>query len=219
MELTTACAEQQHKQIREHEFATLRLAAATATADRYAMQLHSLSAMTQQLSTTLSEDAIVELLITHLYQLTSVEQITLWAINPATKALSVLRHSDTNSVSPGRQLISLKQVEQLVRLTLQSTQAQFIIRPGSSDERVQIQPVCGALALPMRADNQILGVVVLQDSTTISQLYLHQKLIQLVITLTAIVLQSRRQQIELQTVRAELERHESRSTPPTIEMV
>ena len=211
-ELTTVCADQQRKQIREHEFVSLRLAAATATADRYAMQLHYLSTITQQLSTTLSEDAIVELLITYLYQLTGVEQITLWAINPITTALFITRHSDTNSVPPERQLIPTKHVEQLVRLTLQSAQAQFTIRPGPFDERGHIQPVCGALALPMRADNQILGVVVLQDSTTISQLYLQQDLIQAVITHTTIVLQSRRQQIELQTVRAELAQHESRST-------
>lgn len=212
MKLSTVCAEQQHKQTREHEFVSLRLAAATATSDRYAMQLHSLSTITQQLSTTLSEDAIVELLITYLYQLTGVEQITLWAINPITTALFIIRHSDTNSVPPERQLIPTKHVEQLVRLTLQSAQAQFTIRPGSFDERGHIQPVCGALALPMRADNQILGVVVLQDSTMISQLYLQQDLIQAVITHTTIVLQSRRQQIELQTLRTALAQHTSRST-------
>ena len=212
MKLSTVCAEQQHKQTREHEFVSLRLAAATATSDRYAMQLHYLSTITQQLSTTLSEDAIVELLITSLYQLTGVEQITLWAINPITTALFIIRQSDTNSVPSERQLIPTKHVEQLVRLTLQSAQAQFTIRPGSFDERGHIQPVCGALALPMRADNQILGVVVLQDSTMISQLYLQQDLIQAVITHTTIVLQSRRQQIELQTLRTALAQHTSRST-------
>jgi transcriptional regulator with GAF, ATPase, and Fis domain len=210
-ELTTACAEQQRKQIREHEFITLRLAAATATADRYATQLHCLSAMTQQLSTTLSEDAIAELLVTYLYQLTSVEQITIWVIDPTTATPCLLRHSDTSSVPSERLLISPKQVEQLVQLTFQSAQAQFTIRPGVSAEHLHIQPVCGALALPMRADNQILGVVVLQDSTTISQLYLQQDLIQAVITHITIVLQSRRQQVELQTLRAELARYTPRS--------
>ena len=167
--------------------------------------------MTQQLSTTLSEDALAELLITYLRQLTSVERITIWAINPATKELFMLRHSDTSSVPSERPLVSPKQVEQLVWLTFQSAQAQFTIRPGLADERLHIQPVCGTLALPMRADSQILGVVVLQDSTTISQLYLQQDLIQAVITHATIVLQSRRQQIELQTLRAELARHTPRS--------
>ncbi len=210
-ELTAACTEQQRKQIREHEFAALRLAAATATADRYATQLHCLSAMTKQLSTTLSEDAIAELLVTYLCQLTSAEQITIWVINPATMALSMLRHSGTSSVPSERLLISPKQVEQLVQLTSQSAQAQFTIRPGISDEHLHIQPVCGALALPMRAENQILGVVVLQDSTTISQLYLQQDLIQAVITHATIVLQSRRQQAELEALRAELARYTPRS--------
>ena len=210
-ELTAACTEQQRKQIREHEFATLRLAAATATADRYATQLHCLSAMTKQLSTTLNEDALAELLITYLRQLTSVERITIWAINPATKELFMLKHSGTSSVPSDRPLISPKQVEQLAQLTFQSAQAQFTIRPGVSAEHLHIQPVCGALALPMRAENQILGVVVLQDSTTISQLYLQQDLIQAVITHTTIVLQSRRQQVELETLRAELARYTPRS--------
>jgi hypothetical protein len=209
-ELTAACTEQQHKQMREHEFATLRLAAATAIADRYATQLHCLSTMTQQLSTTLSEEVIVELLITYLRQLTGAEQITIWAINPATTAPYVLKHSGTSSVPSDRPLISSKQVEQLAQLTFQSAQAQFTIRPGLSDEHLHIQPVCGALTLPMRADNQILGVVVLQDSTTISQLYLQQDLIQAVITHTTIVLQSRRQQVELQTLREELARYTPR---------
>jgi signal transduction histidine kinase len=191
--------------IREREFIASSLDAASASADRRALQLQSLNVISQQLSAILEEDQLIELLISNLLRLTGVAQITLWQPTADGTMLTVRHSAGSVSMPLDGMQIAAEHADDLVALTLRRGQLQFVTQPDESRQGAWLQPDCGVLSMPMLTNEQVIGIVVLQDPDPINQLRLQQDLAQAVISQTAIALQNARLYAEVRALNVDLE--------------
>lgn len=192
--------------IREREFIAESLDSASAAADQRALQLKALNDISQQLSASLEEDQLIDLVVSSLYRLTEVAHIAVWQPTNNRKALIAVQTQGDEHEPVVAMRISCDAVDDLIVRTFQRGQVQFELAPPPELQGAWLQPMCGVLALPMLIDNQSLAVVSLQDPNPIEQLRYQQDLALGVINQAAIALQNARLYTEVRTLNADLER-------------
>ncbi|WP_129672661.1 ATP-binding protein [Candidatus Chloroploca sp. Khr17] len=194
--------------IREHEFIAERLDAAAASADRQTLQLQALNVISRQLSLTLEEHQLIDLLIQNLQHLTAIAHIALW--QPVTEAygtMLVLRQrSDPLAEAGEEHQVAVTQADDLIVRAWQTRQNQFLPVPEVSCPSRWLYPTCGVLVLPMIASEQVVALVVLQDPDPFNQIRMQQDLIQSIVSQTAIALQNAMLYSELRILNKDLER-------------
>lgn len=194
--------------IRDHEFITESLDAASAAADRRALQLQALNVISQQLSAILEPEQLFELVISNLSRLTGVAHLSLWLPDPdGAPALVVHRAegADAEPLQGVRIPLDGDDSSDLAARAFSSGSAQFDARPDPALQGPWLQPGCGVLALPMVLGERSEAVVVLQDPDPLNQLRLQQDLVQAVISQTAIALSNARLYAEVRDLNVELE--------------
>ncbi len=201
--------------IRDHEFIAESLDAASASADRRALQLQALNVISQQLSAILEPEQLFELVISNLQRLTGVAHLSLWlptqlemgvdegdGATPALVAHKVIGAEHTPVLG---MLLPLERAADAVARAFSSAALQFEMRPDPARQGLWLQPECGVLALPMVAGEKAVAVVVLQDPDPVNQLRLQQDLAQAVISQTAIAFSNARLYDEVRGLNVELE--------------
>ncbi|NCC35717.1 MAG: GAF domain-containing protein, partial [Chloroflexia bacterium] len=174
--------------IREHEFIAERLDAASASADRQTLQLQALNVISRQLSLTLEEHQLIDLLIQNLQHLTAIAHIALWQpVTDAYGTMLVLRQRSEPLDEAGEDhQVAVTQADDLIVRAWQTRQNQFLPVPEVSYPSRWLYPTCGVLVLPMIANEQVVALVVLQDPDPFNQIRMQQDLIQSIVSQTAI---------------------------------
>lgn len=210
--LTNVWSDYNSELIREREFIAASLDSASASADRRALQLQSLNVISQQLSAILEEDQLIELLMTNLFNLTGIAQITLWETAADEQHLMVRESTGTAELPTAHLQIALEHPSDLVALAMRKGQTQFAIQPDAAQQGPWLLPDCGVLAMPMLVSERVMAVVGLQDTDPINHLRLQQDLVQAVVNQTAIALQNARLYTEVRALNVELERRVAERT-------
>lgn len=208
--LVAGWAERTSSLLSDSEFVTASLDAASAAADRRALQLQSLNMISRQLSSMLESGQLIELVVNSLQQLTGVAHIALW--QPASEeggdpdpALIAIKTSGTEHSPVAGTRLSLNHDDDLAVRAFATGVAQIDMQPDPQSQGPWLQPGCGALALPMVVGEQAVAVVVLQDPDPVEQLRFQQDLAQGVIGQAAIALQNARLYAEVRNLNVDLE--------------
>ncbi len=208
--------------IRNHEFIAESLDAASAAADRRALQLQALNVISQQLSAILEPDQLFDLVLTNLHSLTGVAHIAIWMPaelgmglddgDDGTPALLASHTVGAEHMPMIGMLIPLERQGDIVARAFTTKTFQFEFKPDVRRQGAWLQPGCGVLALPMVSGEQALAVVVLQDPDPLNQLRLQQDLAQAVISQTAIALSNARLYVEVRGLNVALEQRVAERT-------
>jgi signal transduction histidine kinase len=194
--------------IREREFIAESLDAASAAADQRALQLKALNDISQRLSASLEAEQVIDLVITSLHSLTGVAHIALWQPqhpDDAPPYIEAIRSiGDAEVTVPGLRIAADHPTDLVVRAAL-SGRIQFHAEPPPGSQDAWHRPACGVLALPMIVNEQVVGVVTLQDPDPLTQLRYQQDLAQGVIGQAAIALQNATLYAEVRSLNVELE--------------
>lgn len=201
--------------IRDHEFMAESLDAASAAADRRALQLQALNVISQQLSAILEPDQLFDLVVSTLHRLTGVVHTALWlprTSGPDGGTLLVAHRAMGDEVEPVLGMcIAPCDVDLLGRAYLRG-ELRLEAHPDPAGQGAWYRAGCGVLALPMLVGDQALAVVVLQDSDPVNQLRLQQDLAQAVISQSAIALSNARLYAEVRGLNVELEQRVAERT-------
>ena len=199
--------------IRDHEFITESLDAASAAADRRALQLQALNVISQQLSAILEPEQLFELVLSNLDRLTGAAHLSLWLPAPdEATALVAHRTVGAEAVPVLGARVALGRDGDLVARAFSGGALQFELEPDPRRQGPWLQPGCGVLAMPMIAGERSVAVVVLQDPDPVNQLRLQQDLVQAVISQTAIALSNARLYAEVRGLNVELEQRVAERT-------
>jgi PAS domain S-box-containing protein len=208
--LTHAWIEQTNELIRETEFIAESLDAASAAADRQALQLKALNEISQSLSASLESDQVLHLVGSSLMDLLGVTHIAIWLpdthnIEEAASSMLYAALTWGNEMQPVQGLTLVGPSTDLVLRAYEC--GDVIFEPNPNPELLGLwhQPQCGVLALPLLVKEHSIGVVVLQDPNPVEQLRLQQDLAQGIVNQTAIALQNARLYDEVRSLNTELE--------------
>ncbi len=194
--------------IREREFIAESLDAASAAADRRALQLKALNEISQSLSASLEREQLLDMVGSSLVELLGVSHIAIW-LPKATEGseLPVLYATQTwgHEVQPVTGMTIEAKPDDIVLRTFTSGNVIFEPQPSPHMHGAWYQSGCGVLALPLMANETAIGVVVLQDPDPMEQLRLQQDLAQGVVNQTAIALQNANLYAQIRSLNADLE--------------
>ncbi|NJM05329.1 GAF domain-containing protein [Candidatus Gracilibacteria bacterium] len=188
MRLAQTWAERSSELISEREFIASSLDHAVAAADKSALQLKALNDIAQQLSAILERDEILNLVVSSLVRLTGVAHLAVWEPVVVEKGPHlIVRHgSDTRIPTP----LALDRGGDVVVRAFCTAQMQLEVLPNALSQGDWYLPDNNVLAFPMPASDRTIGVVVLQQSGSPTELRAHLALIQGVVSQAAIALQN-----------------------------
>jgi signal transduction histidine kinase len=197
----------------ESEFMAQSLDAASAAADKRALQLQSLNVIGRQLSSVLDGAQLVELVINSLQELTGVAHVSLWqpaeidhaADGDSPLALVAVRALGAEQAPVAGSRLALRPGGDSITRAFTTGVAQLQMRPDPRAEGAWLQPGCGLLALPMVVGARAVAVVLLQDPDPVEQLRFQQDVAQGVIGQAAIALQNAQLYAEVRNLNVELE--------------
>lgn len=204
--MVTAWTERTRSLLSESEFMAQSLDAASAAADRRALQMQSLNLISRQLSSVLEGEQLAELVLNSLFELTGVAHISLWQPADDAAALVAVRSRGVEAAPVLDTHVALERAADSVARAFQSCVSQLELQPDPESEGPWLQPGCGLLALPMVVGERAVAVVLLQDPDPLPQLRLQQDVAQGVIGQAAIALQNARLYAEVRTLNVDLER-------------
>ncbi|GAB4439547.1 MAG: GAF domain-containing protein [Chloroflexi bacterium OHK40] len=196
--------------IREREFIAESLDSASAAADQRALQLQALNVISQQLSASLEEEQLIDLVVNSLHTLTGVSHVSLWmpdeqaADDPP--ALVARQTAGAEQLPLAGLRLPLSQVSDIIARAFCSGVAQFEANPDPAQQGPWLQPGAGVLAIPMLVGDRAVAVAVLQDPDSLNQLRLQHDLAQGVTGQAAIALQNARLYAEVRALNVDLER-------------
>lgn len=193
--------------ISEREFIAESLDAASASADRRALQLKALNDISQSLSASLEEEQILDLVVSNLFRLTEVAHIAVWqlATDSAPLALRAVKTYGAEVWPVVGMALAIDDVTDLVARAFQTRRVQYESDNAILGQGQWLQPGCGVLTLPMLINDQVIGVVGLQDPEPVQQLRFQQDLFQGVISQAVIALQNAQLYAEVRSLNAALE--------------
>jgi PAS domain S-box-containing protein len=205
--ITRAWTEHNAELISEREFIAESLDAASASADRRALQLKALNDISQRLSASLEEEQILDLVVSNLFRLTEVAHIAVWQLttDDGPLALRATKTYGAETCPVVGMSIALDHVTDLVARAFQTRRVQYEGDNAIPGQGEWLQPDCGVLALPMLINEQVIGVVGLQDPEPVQQLRFQQDLFQGVISQAVIALQNAQLYAEVRSLNAALE--------------
>lgn len=202
--------------IQEREFIAESLDAASAAADRRALQLSALNKISQSLSASLDSKQLLTLVGSSMSELLAVAHIAIWLTPaaPDNDGALVLYAAQTwgAEVQPVEGMRIAANASDLALHAFSSGSVVFDPHPGPEVQAAWYQPDCGVLALPLMVQDHAIGVVVLQDPNPVEQLRLQQDLAQGVVNQTAIALQNASLYAQVRWLNAELEQRVAERT-------
>jgi signal transduction histidine kinase len=194
--------------IAEREFIASSLNAASDAADQRALQLKALNDISHRLSANLEVDPLLDLLMDYLVRLMDVAHVAIWMLEgEADPVLAVVRSHGADRIPVLGMSRPLDAQDDLVVSVFQARRAQLDPTPDASRQGPWYQHGCGILAIPLVVNDQVTGVVTLQDPNPVEQLRLQQDLALGVISQAAIALQNARLYAQVRSLNIELEQH------------